>query len=128
MAEPIVSGEDAGRIPEEVARALQDYLDEVNAAAPADLSVPPFLANTRHSCKKARQSAHAGKGVSTAMQLKERYVSAEDTSLPGDDLGSYAIVYREGACKKCGTTARSLQGRVVLTAERPPIEGRVGRA
>lgn len=125
MADPLVS---EALIPEDISRALQDHLDALNAENPPDIQVPPFLANTRHSCKKARQSAHAGKGVSTAMQLKERYVTLASLRPEAEGGDEYAILYREGRCKKCGTTARSEQGRTVLTAERPPIEGRVGRA
>lgn len=136
MADPII---DDG-VPEGVARQLQDGLDKLNELKPAHYDPPPFLANYRHLCTKARQAAHTGKGVSTAIDLKEQYVTSwEKTADSHDDEqvisisgkqdpdDEYAILYREGSCKSCGEVARSKKGRVVLTSERPPVYGRVGR-
>lgn len=103
------------------ARALQEDLDELNEREPVDHVVPFFVANFRHPCDAARQSKQlAGKGVSTAIDMKERYVLSESERT--------ALVYREGSCKRCGQTARSERGRAVDPAKRPPVSGRVGRA
>lgn len=110
------------------ASTLQGLLDRVNAEDPPHHDVPPILANFRHPCTRARQSAKlGGKGVSTAIDLKERYVLLSEADPTAPDGGEYALVYREGRCKRCGQVARSRTGRVVLTAERPPIAGRVAR-
>jgi hypothetical protein len=113
----------------------QAYLDEMNATDPADYDPMPLQALFRHPCKKARQShGLAGKGVSTAIDLKERYVPMTEVAenrgvtFPSTSTGErVALVYREGKCKKCGQTARSSRARLVLTSSRPPVSGRVGR-
>lgn len=101
-----------------MAEELQKVLDNINAKEPPQIDPLPFLANIRHTCLKAR-GAKNGRGVSTAIQLHERYLEHAD--------GVHALVYREGVCKKCGSLARSSKGRVVLIEERPPVYGRVGR-
>lgn len=111
---------DEGVDPDE-ARELQDALDALNEEDPPDHVVPFFVANFRHPCSGARQSKQlAGKGVSTAIDMKERYeVHAS---------GKTALVYREGTCKRCRQVARSESGRAVDPEKRPPVSGRVGRA
>jgi hypothetical protein len=101
-----------------VAHLAQSSLDTLNELQPADYDAPVVLILFRHGCPKARQAKAAGKAVSVAIRLKEMY-------LPIDEL--HALLYREGSCPKCGQTARSKRGRVVLIAERPPLEGRVAR-
>lgn len=113
---------------DEAQRILQDFLDNLNGEDPPHHDVPAFLANYRHPCTRARQSAKlGGKGVSTAIDLKERYVLLSDADPSAPDGSEYALVYREGKCKRCGQVARSRTARVVLTSERPPISGRVAR-
>jgi hypothetical protein len=102
-----------------VALGLQAQLDAINAESPAKHNVPFFLASYRHACVSARQSAQAGKGVSTNIDCPEKYLESDD--------GTHAIIYREGTCKRCRERARSTRGRVVLTSERPPAQGRVTR-
>ncbi len=97
---------------------LQEALRSINEEHPAQMDPLPFLANIRHTCPKAR-GAKAGRGVSTAIQLHERYLEHEDEV--------HALVYREGTCKKCGSVARSSKGFVVVIEDRPPVYGRVGR-
>ena len=103
-----------------IAQLLQDGLDALNTFDPPQHIAPNFLANFRHLCAKARQAQAKGTGVSTAITLKERYVV--------DEGETHAILYREGRCAKCKDVARSDVGRVVLTARRAPVEGRVARA
>lgn len=122
-------------VPADVAAALQAHLDRINEADPPDHDTPPHIAIYRHPCDRARQSKGlAGKGVSTAIDLKERYVTLGEaetaaTGMPAESPWAlaYAIIYREGKCKKCGQTARSLVGRAVETASRPPVSGRMAR-
>jgi transposase InsO family protein len=111
---------------------LQHGLDMYNEENPPAFSPPPLLANYRHLCTKARQAKATGKGVSTAIDLKEKYVFG--WSMEGDTIkpilegdGEWAIVYREGSCKSCKLVARSKSGRIVRTDERPPAQGRVAR-
>jgi hypothetical protein len=119
-----------------IAQLLQDGLDRLNAESPPQHVAPNFLANFRHLCTKARQAQAKGTGVSTAITLKERYVTGWERTDSGRVLArtdyvsvpTHAILYREGRCAKCGDVARSDVGRVVLTAQRPPVEGRVARA
>jgi hypothetical protein len=68
------------------------------------------------------------------LSLVERYVTLREVLIVPDKedldvewLDSFAIIYREGTCSRCGQTARSKVGRIVATAERPPLEGRVSR-
>lgn len=98
---------------------LQSLLDDLNESSPADLDAPVVLILPRHGCPKARQARAAGRAVSVAIRLKEIYRESYD--------GIHAIIYREGMCPRCNQTARSKRGRVVLIAERPPLEGRVAR-
>lgn len=114
------------------ATELQAGLDRLNALDPPTYRPTALGANFRHLCTKARQAKLTGKGVSTAITLKERYVTGwligDDEIEPlTDPDAEVAILYREGTCKSCREVARSPQGRVVLTAERPPLEGRVSR-
>lgn len=102
-----------------VARLLQDGLDALNAQDPVELHPSPLLALLRHGCSEARQAKKIGRPVQEAIRLKEQYVLG-----PGE---VEALIYRYGECTKCSVRARSLIGRVVLTAERPPIAGRVAR-
>lgn len=110
---------DAG-VDAEIAQELQDRLDRINGENLADIDPPPYLANIRHECTRARQAKRNGRAVSTAIQLREQYMEHDD--------GEHALVYREGVCTRCHAVARSSQGRAVLIAERPPVFGRVGRA
>jgi hypothetical protein len=38
-----------------------------------------------------------------------------------------AYIFRQGKCPRCGTTARSRKGRMVVASERPPLQGRQAR-
>lgn len=119
-------------IPTDETQRLQSGLDRLNAIDPPTYRPMSLSANFRHLCTKARQAKMTGKGVSTAITLKERYVTGwvigdDELEALHDDNAEFAILYREGTCKSCREVARSVQGRVVRTAERPPLEGRVGR-
>lgn len=87
---------------------------------------PHFLANLRHNCPAQRF-------VSKALDLKEQYITLDHiTGLPGDALeaeggNDYVLLAKAGTCKRCGHTAASPTGRIVLRSDRPPITGRVGR-
>ena len=102
-----------------VAKALQSVLDETNSSDPVELHPAPLIAIQRHGCSEARQAKKLGRPVQVAIQLKERYLLTPDEEV--------ALLFREGECPKCHIRARSLVGRVVLTAERPPLQGRVAR-
>jgi len=113
---------------------LQAGLDALNEAYPPAYSAGTHGANFRHPCLKARQAKMTGKGVSTAIDLKERYVTSWEyhdvrdlVPVENEEGAEYAILYREGTCKHCRETARSKVGRVVETATRPPLFGRVSR-
>lgn len=104
----------------------------------AQMDAPAFLSNVRHACPKARQSAKlGGKGVSTAIGLKERYVTLRDAidQLPDEEaeawtdeeLDGWAMVWREGRCARCGIRVRSKEHREVQVLKRPPITGRMAR-
>lgn len=112
-----------------VAVALQVGLDMLNAQDPPAFDAPYFLGNFRHPCMGHRIAKKSGKPVSTAVQLKERYVTEwrEDGSPVYEGDGATAILYKEGTCPNCKGRVRSKAGRVVLTAERPPVYGRVSR-
>lgn len=110
---------------------LQAGLDKMNEADPPDYWPSPLLAIYRHPCMKARVAKRTGRAVSTAIDLREAYVTrwVADGTVPDVDLSDEtAMLFRHGSCKHCGQTARSRKGRFVLTAERPPVMGRVARA
>lgn len=93
-------------IPTEVAESFQRGLDALNEQDPPKYAPLPFQANFRHACMKARQAQHTGRGVSTAIDLKERYVTHWDQREDGtlfpvenEDDAEYAVLYREGRCK-----------------------------
>lgn len=122
-------------VPDEVALALQRRLDQINQDDPVAHHPMWQLALFRHPCPKARQSLQlAGKGVSTAIDLKERYLVVAE-AFPDDQQllaldpdGAYALLFREGTCNRCKAKARSTIGCAVEIAKRPPISGRVARA
>ena len=89
----------------------------LNNLKPPDYVVPSFLAIFRHLCP-------ARNNRSTAMELKERYVTSPQ--YPGESIpeGRFGYLYREGQCSNCGRTARSGVGRLVDAQERPPLNGR----
>ena len=114
---------------EETRQELQLGLDELNAAHPPEYWPSPLLAIYRHPCMGARIAKKTGRAVSTAIDLKEIYVTRwlEGFTPLADTDDTIAMLYREGTCRACGQTARSPKGRFVLTAERPPVLGRVAR-
>jgi hypothetical protein len=124
-------------IPASVIAALQRYLDDVNIINPPDYGPPWTSAEFRHPCPRSRVAKHTGRATSASLSLVERYVTLREVfSLDSPDvapieldpmLDDFAIIYREGTCSRCGQTARSKVGRIVATAERPPLEGRVSR-
>ena len=131
-------------VPREVREALTGYLASLNSSDPPTYDPPWFMGRYRHTCPERRER-------STALDLKERYVTIQDAidesnerlakasgglagpatfGGPGfepEDRDLFAIVFREGKCKWCGQTARSSEGRVVAVSERPPMFGRVAR-
>ena len=114
----------------EIAQMLQAGLDALNERSPTDFDPPTFLANPRHPCNGHRIAKSTGRPVSTAIDLKERYVvgwEADGSPVTETGVAEWAIIYREGKCLKCGYTARSSQGKVVRVVERPPLMGRVAR-
>ena len=124
-------------IPTEVFKALQGHLDDLNTIYPPDYDPPWTSSVFRHPCAQSRIAKHTGRATSAALTLNERYVTLREVfSHDSPDvapveldpvLDDYAIIFREGTCGRCGQKARSSIGRVVLTAERPPLEGRVSR-
>lgn len=121
-------------VEDEIAYELQAGLDDLNEADPPSFYSPHFIANPRHECTGARQAEATGKGVSTAIDTKECYVTGWEkhkdplTVKPlYDETAKVALIYRQGRCKKCKNLTRSEVGRVVLVDERPPSEGRMAR-
>lgn len=105
------------QVDEHSAKILQQRLDALNGADYPDMVIPYFQGNVRHSCPKARQST-ARRAVSSSIDVREIYWSDDDVT---------ALIFRAGTCKKCGFLVRSVIGRAVNVADRPPISGRVGR-
>lgn len=109
----------------EVNAAFQMHLDAINKKLPADYDSPHFLAIMRHTC--------SGQGSrSKALDLEERRITFDDIANDHDSediakLAEYAMLYREGLCRRCKQTARSSVGRLIKSEDRPPISGRVGR-
>jgi hypothetical protein len=122
-------------IPASVVALLQAHLDGLNKQTPPDYDPPWTSAVFRHPCRKSRVAKHTGRPTSAAIPLTERYLTLREvviTDGDGEDPASdfidqFAIIFREGVCGRCGQTARSSVGRIVATAERPPLEGRVSR-
>lgn len=124
-------------IPASAIAVLQAHLDDLNRVSPPTYDPPWTSAVFRHPCAKSRLAKHTGRATSTAISLTERYVTLREVlSLDSPDvapieldpmLDDFAIIFREGTCGRCGQTARSRVGRIVATAERPPLEGRVSR-
>ena len=120
-------------IPASVIALLQAHLDGLNENRPPDYDPPWTSAVFRHPCPKSRIAKHTGRATSAALPLVERYVILREVLIVPDEdldvewLDAFAIIFREGTCGRCGQTARSKVGRIVATAERPPLEGRVGR-
>jgi hypothetical protein len=121
-------------IPASVIALLQAHLDGLNATSPPTYDPPWTSSVFRHPCPKSRIAKHTGRATSAALPLVERYVTLREVLIVPDDedldvewLDAFAVIYREGRCGRCGQTARSKVGRIVATAERPPLEGRVGR-
>ena len=130
-----MQGKDTNVIPEELKPAAFRFRDAC-AALLADLHVrnpvthhpPALLALFRHICTGRANT-------STAMQMKEGYIqsdvaipefgySEEDAALLGSKL---AFIIKEGSCRNCSETARSKEGRLVFSKERPPTAGRMVR-
>ena len=65
-----------------LAATLQAGLDAMNAEDPPAYDAPYFLGNYRHPCLGHRIAQKSGKAVSTAVQLKERYVTSWDGAKP----------------------------------------------
>lgn len=108
--------------------AAQAMLDDLNAVEPVQHKAPPLLALFRHVCSHKNNT-------SVAIQLQERFIQS-DVPLPEFGWtpeqalalgGLLAFIFKEGVCRRCGESARSVTGRVVLTAERPPTAGRLAR-
>lgn len=109
---------------------LQAGLDLLNLDDPPTYKPSALLAIYRHPCTEARIAKRTGKPVSTAIDLKEAYITRWGASGQGgeyDATDELAILFRYGSCKHCGQTARSPKGRIVRTADRPPVMGRVSR-
>jgi hypothetical protein len=99
---------------------LQAKLDALNAASPADMDLPHYIGQARHGCKRHRFSGpDHSLAVSSPLEVREVYWPSED--------GVHALIFKEGQCRRCGFTGRSMVGRLVLMAERPPLTGRVAR-
>lgn len=91
--------------------ARQAFLTALNTDSPPDLSVPCVVRHVRHECA-------ARGGVSKSFEFKEQYEL--NPELPGLAAGTIAWVWTQGKCA-CGTTGRSIDGRIVIVAERPPL-------
>lgn len=101
--------------------AAEGQLSALNEKDPPTYSAPFFLGVYRHLCPA--KGSH-----SRAMELKEQYLVSPiypDENVPA---GRFGYIYREGRCRACGQTARSMVGRLVDGWERPPITGRVARS
>jgi hypothetical protein len=107
---------------------LQAGLDQLNESSPPVYDPNPLLAIYRHPCSEARVARRTGRPVSTAIDLKEIYVTRWVDGRPESDPNDeFALLFRQGICKHCMQPARSRKGRLVLVADRPPVLGRVGR-
>jgi len=104
-------------VDEVAAKVLQERLDVLNESEPPAMVIPYFSGNVRHSCPKARQST-ATRAVSSSITVSEEFWTDDQIT---------ALVFRQGVCKKCGFLVRSVIGRAVNVADRPPLSGRVGR-
>lgn len=95
------------------------WLSELNRVDPATYQPPVFIGIYRHLCP-------ARNNRSTAMELKERYVTSPQYVEGGllVAAGRFGYLYREGQCRACGQTARSGVGRLVDAFVRPPLTGR----
>jgi hypothetical protein len=103
------------------AQSIIDQLDKLNADDPPTYDVPHYLGNFRHKCAGARN-------ISKPIDLKELYIQDDvETELTDGNKVILAVVAREGKCKKCGQSARSISPHLVDSAERPPLTGRVSR-
>lgn len=102
----------AGRVFRE---AMQKRLTASAVADPPTYVVPNFIANFRHVCT-------AIGGRSAAMELREMYVLSPARGPVPE--GRFAFLWREGRCPRCGDTARSTTGRIVLARDRPPLSSR----
>jgi hypothetical protein len=108
---------------------LEAGLAALNEADPPLFSPLAVHASFRHMCTGSILARRSGKPVSEPLDLKERYVTSwvDGQPVEQEDGAEYAILFREGVCKKCKASARSPRGIVVKTAERAPLHGRVAR-
>lgn len=97
------------------------HLLSVNVVTPPDFVVPSFLGIFRHLCR-------ARNNKSTAMELKEKYVTSPQYPEDAVPAGRFGYLFREGQCSFCGRRARSGIGRLVDAYERPPLFGRGTRS
>ncbi len=119
--------------------AEQLLLDAVNATDPPTYVVPVVIALFRHRCPARRMR-------STSLELKEVYRASAKIVVESDEgvhtafwftdwwpgraalvdtwmvqAARFGFVYRDGRCRGCAQTARSVTGRLVDGWERPPI-------
>ncbi len=85
---------------------------------PPDIAVPNFIAVYRHACP-------ARGGRSTAIELRECYRISPAYPQHQVPAGRFGFIWRAGACRHCGATARSRAGRLVDAHERPPARATV---
>lgn len=101
----------AGRAFRDTAQA--DLLNTFTADPPT-FTVPNFIALYRHNCPQRGDR-------STALELKEQYQLSPAYPEHGVPAGRFGFIWRFGACRHCGATARSRAGRLVDAYARPPI-------
>ena len=123
----------AGRLFRDAQAAV---LATLNETEPPGILVTSVLHYVRHNCPSRG-------GVSTALELKEHYeLNPEywvcycsvvepfvpyvfphrdcDGGKPVTEPGRFGYIWKQGRCPACQLTARSRDGRFVITAERPP--------
>lgn len=97
------------------------YLAGLNTNEPPTFVALHLLGVFRHQCRRRNDN-------STAIELKERYLTSPIYPSEEVPAGRFGYIYREGRCLNCGATARSEKGRVVDAYQRPPLTGRSVRS
>lgn len=120
--------------------ARRGVLSQLNQEQPPDGHALAFWRVYRHDCQ-----AHGG--VSIGIDLHEHYEPSSpywvcycgrvepgspdfphrdcDGGKPVTAEGFFAFIWKDGQCPDCGLAVRSKDGRLVLSADRPPAEVRV---
>ncbi len=102
----------------EFKKVQEQALARAHEEDPATYTVLPVLAVLRHGCPARR-------GVSTGIELRDRYVYSPPDEAREIPAGKFAFTYRRGRCRFCGQTARATEGRLILgfPQQRKPDSG-----